>query len=65
MKRIIHILTIMAVLTLTTSCQKELPENMSNVVVGKGVSSQTQTPVDTTTQQGTIPAEEDNPMPVY
>ena len=65
MKRIIHILTIMAVLTLTTSRQKELPENMSNVVVGKGVSSQTQTPVDTTTQQGTIPAEEDNPMPVY
>lgn len=64
MKKILYIFTIIAVLTLTTSCQKELPENMSNVVVGKGVPSQTQTPVDST-QQGTIPAEEDNPIPVY
>ena len=65
MKKILYILTVIAALILTTSCQKDLPENMSNVVVGKGISSQTQTPVDTTTQQGTIPAEEDNPMPVY
>lgn len=65
MKKVLYIFTITAALTLTTSCQKELPENMSNVVVGKGISSQTQTPVDTTTQQGTIPTEEDNPMPVY
>ena len=64
MKEILYILTVIAALTLTTSCQKELPENMSNVVVGKGVSSQTQTPIDST-QQGTIPTEEDNPMPVY
>ena len=64
MKKILYILTVIAALTLTTSCQKDLPDNMSNVVVGKGVSSQTQTPVDST-QQGTIPTEEDNPMPVY
>lgn len=64
MKKIVYILTIIAALTLTTSCQKELPENMSSVVVGKGTSSQDPTPKDTT-QQGTIPAEEDNPMPVY
>ena len=64
MKKILYILTVIAALTLTTSCQKDLPDNMSNVVVGKGISSQTQTPVDTT-QQGSIPAEEDNPMPVY
>ena len=65
MKKILYILTVIAALMLTTSCQKDLPENMSNVVVGKGIYSQTQTPVDTTTQQGTIPVEEDNPMPVY
>ena len=64
MKKILYILTVLAALMLTTSCQKELPDNMSNVVVGKGIPSQTQTPVDTT-QQGSIPAEEDNPMPVY
>ena len=64
MKKILYILTVIAALSLTTSCQKDLPEDMSSVVVGKGIPSQTQTPVDTT-QQGSIPVEEDNPMPVY
>lgn len=64
MKKVLYIFTIIAALTLTTSCQKELPENMSNVVVGKGISSQTPTSIDST-QQGTIPVQEDNPLPVY
>ena len=64
MKKILYILTVIAALTLTTSCQKELPENMSNVVVGKGISSQTPASIDST-QQGTIPVQEDNPLPVY
>lgn len=64
MKKVLYILTIIAAFTLTTSCQKELPENMSNVVVGKGISSQTPTPIDST-QQGAIPVQEDNPLPVY
>ena len=66
MKKLLLILSVVAATLLATSCQKDLPASMSNVVISKGGSSSTTnpTPVDPT-QQGDIPAEGDNPMPNY
>ena len=64
MKKLFTILTILVVITLMTSCQKDLPDSMQRVVVGKGISTQPPDPIDST-QQGTIPVKEDNPMPEY
>lgn len=68
MKKILSILAILAVVVLTSSCQKELPDNMKNVVVNKGGQTPTPTPTPTPedpTEQSGIPVEEDNPWPVY
>ena len=66
MNKILSILAVLAAVVLTSSCQKELPDNMKNVVVKKGgqVSTPTPTPEDPT-EQSDIPVEEDNPWPVY
>jgi len=56
MKMVLPIFVIVAVALLTVSCQKDLPDSMSDVVVSKGYFI----PVD----QGEIPTEDDNPMPI-
>lgn len=68
MKKILTILTVLLAVTLISSCQKELPDSFKNVEVNKGENntnpSPTPTPSDPS-QQGTVPSEEDNPMPSY
>lgn len=68
MKKILTILTIMAAILLTTSCQKELPDSIKNVDVSQGGQTPTPTPTptpDNPTDQGDVPTEEDNPWPGY
>ena len=65
MNKILTILAILAAVVLTSSCQKELPDNMKNVIVKKGGQMSTSTPTPTPTDQSGIPVEEDNPWPVY
>lgn len=66
MKRLLSILTVLAAVMLTTSCQKELPDAIKNVDVNKGGQTPTPTPTpDNPTQLGDIPTEEDNPWPGY
>lgn len=63
MKKLLSIILFMGAVTLTTSCQKELPDSIKNIDVNQGGG---QTPTqDNPTQQGDIPAEGDNPMPSY
>ena len=56
MKTILSIFVIVAVALLTVSCQKDLPDSMSDVVVTKGYFI--------SVDQGEIPTEDDNPMPI-
>lgn len=64
MKRLFTILTVLAAVMLTSSCQKELPDEIKNIDVNKGGQTPTPTPTpDNPTQQGDIPTEEDNPWP--
>ena len=75
MKKLLTIFAILAAVTLTTSCQKELPDSIKNIDVNKGDKTPSSTPDDPTptptptptdpTQQGDIPSEEDNPWPNY
>lgn len=65
MNKLLSILAILAAVVLTSSCQKDLPENMKNVVVKKGGQMPTPTPTTNPTEQSGIPVEEDNPWPVY
>lgn len=68
MKKLLTLFTILAVVMLTPSCQKELPDAIKNVDVNKGEQTPAPTPTptpDTPTQQGDIPTEEDNPWPGY
>lgn len=60
MKKILTILFVLAALTLTSSCQKELPDSLKNVEVNQGGD----TP-DNPSQQDNIPSEDDNPTPSY
>ena len=64
MKRLFTIFTVLAAVMLTSSCQKELPDEIKNIDVNKGGQTPTPTP-DNPTQQGDIPTEEDNPWPGY
>lgn len=64
MKQLLTILTVLAAVVLITSCQKDLPDNLKNIVVNQGGKTPSPTP-DNPTLQGDIPAEEDNPWPVY
>ena len=66
MKKFLTILLFMAAVTLTSSCQKELPEAIKNIDVNQGGQTPSPTPTpNNPTQQGDIPSEEDNPMPGY
>lgn len=66
MKKILTIFAILALVMIPSSCQKDLPDNVKNVSVKKGGSIPTPTPTpDNPTEQGDIPAEEDNPWPIY
>lgn len=70
MNKILSILAILAAVVLTSSCQKDLPDNMKNVSVNKGGQTSTPppTPIPTPenpTERSDIPVEEDNPWPVY
>ena len=66
MKQLLTILTVLAAVVLITSCQKDLPDNLKNIDVNQGGKTPSPTPTpDNPTQQGDIPAEEDNPWPVY
>ena len=68
MKKIFTLFAILAAVMLTPSCQKELPDAIKNVDVNKGEQTPSPKPTqnpDTTTQQGDIPAEDDNPWPGY
>ena len=66
MKKLLSILAILAAVTLTISCQKELPDEIKNIDVNKGGQTPSPTPTpDNPTQQGDIPTEGDNPWPVY
>ena len=64
MKKLLIIFVLMAVAMLTSSCQKELPDGIENVVVSKGDNEKDPTP-DNPSQQGDIPSEDDNPWPGY
>lgn len=64
MKKLLSILLFCAAVSLTSSCQKELPDSVKNINVSQGGQSQTQTP-ENPTQQGDVPNENDNPMPTY
>ena len=66
MKKSLTILAILVALMMTSSCQKDLPDSVKNVIVKKGgqTSTPTQTP-DNPTDQSDIPLEEDNTWPVY
>ena len=64
MKQLLTILTVLAAVVLITSCQKDLPDNLKNIDVNQGGMTPSPTPTpDNPTQQGDIPAEEDNPWP--
>ena len=68
MRRLLSILSILAAVMLTTSCQKELPDAIKNIDVSQGDKTPTPTPTptpDNHMEQGTIPSEEDNPWPGY
>lgn len=66
MKKFLTILLFLAAVTLTSSCQKELPDAIKNIDVNQGSQTPTPTPTpDNPTQQGDIPTEADNPMPSY
>lgn len=67
MNKVLIIIAVFAMLTLMTSCQKELPDNLKNIEVNQGGNNNSTTPQnpDTPTQQGNIPSEDDNPMPGY
>ena len=68
MRRLLSILSILAAVTLTSSCQKELPDAIKNIDVSQGGQTPTPAPTptpDTPTQQGDIPTEDDNPWPGY
>lgn len=70
MKKLLTILSILAAVILTSSCQKELPDAIKNVDVSQGEKTPSQTPSstptpDNPTQQGNIPTEDDNPWPGY
>ena len=68
MKKIFTLFAILAVVMLTPSCQKELPDAIKNVDVNKGEQTPAPTPTPTTenhNQQGEIPSEGDNPWPGY
>ena len=60
MKKILTILIVLAVVYLTSSCQKELPESLNNVEIGHGDDTPNNPP-----QQDNIPSENDNPLPDY
>lgn len=64
MKKFLTILLFLAAVTLTSSCQKELPDAIKNIDVNQGGQTPTPTP-NNPTQQGDIPTEADNPMPSY
>ena len=64
MKKFLSILLFLAAVTLTSSCQKELPDAIKNIDVNQGGQTPTPTP-NNPTQQGDIPTEADNPMPSY
>lgn len=64
MRKLLTILIIMAAMMLTSSCQKELPDEIKNIDVSQGEKTPTPTP-DNPTQQGDIPTEDDNPWPRY
>ena len=68
MKRLLSLLTILAAVMLTSSCQKELPDNLNNIDVTQGDQTPTPTPTptpDNPTEQGGIPSEGDIIMPGY
>ena len=76
MKKLLTIFAILAAVTLTTSCQKELPDSIKNIDVNKGDKTPSSTPDEPTPTptptptpenptQGDIPTEEDNPWPGY
>lgn len=68
MKKILTIFVILTAIMLTSSCQKELPDEIKNVDVSQGDKTLPPTPTptpDNPTQQGDIPTEGDNPWPVY
>ena len=63
MKKFLTTLLFMAAITLTSSCQKELPDAIKNVDVSQGGG---QSPTQNNpTQQGDVPSEEDNSWPSY
>ena len=66
MKKKLTIFATLLAVMMTLSCQKELPDNVKNVIVNKGGQMPTPTPTpDNPTEQGDIPTEEDNPWPTY
>jgi len=68
MKRLLSLLTILAVVMLMTSCQKDLPDSIKNIDVSQGGQTPTPTPTptpDNPTGQGAIPSEGDILMPGY
>lgn len=68
MKRLLSLLTILAAVMLTSSCQKELPDNLNNINVTQGDQTPTPTPTptpDNPTVEGSIPVEGDILMPGY
>ena len=68
MRRLLSILSILAAVTLTSSCQKELPDAIKNIDVSQDGQTPTPAPTptpDTPTQQDDIPTEDDNPWPGY
>ena len=66
MKKLLTIFITLVALSLTISCQKELPDSIKNIDVSQGDQKPTPTPTpDNPTQQGDIPSEEDNPWPGY
>ena len=65
MKRLFTILTVLTAVMLTSSCQKELPDEIKNIDVSKGGQTPTPTPTPDNPTLGDIPTEEDNPWPNY
>ena len=68
MKHVLTALLFIASVMLCSSCQKELPDSITNIDVNKGGQTPTPTPTptpDNPTQQGDVPTEDDNPWPGY
>ena len=67
MKKILTILTLFAALTLlSSSCQKELPDDLKDINVNQGGNQKDPTPTpENPSQQNDIPSESDNPMPSF